>query len=220
MKSWFYYLIRFTAQIYLGWKYYLKVINLQSLPATGGMIIASNHASHLDPPLMGAAVSHRQIYFMARSTLFDNPVFGSFIHHLNAVPIIRGNGPDQDWGFYQKLLKSGNALLIFPEGTRSETGELQRGKSGFGRLVHMSQMPVYPVYIQGSFAAYPKHGQKKRVPITMIFGPEVDLADLLGQGDEKRVLREISERTMAAIAKLKTELEQRQAAGKTAQESQ
>jgi 1-acyl-sn-glycerol-3-phosphate acyltransferase len=210
MISWFYAFIRYTVRKYLEWKYYLKVIDLEILPASGGLILACNHTSNLDPPLVGATVTQRELYFMARSTLFDIPVMGTIIRHLNAVPIIRGAGPDQDWGLYLGLLKGGKALLIFPEGTRSETGDLQRGKSGFGRLVHMSQVPVFPVYIQGAFEAYPKHGPKKRVPITMIYGPQVDMADLLAQGDEKRNLREISERTMQAIAKLKAELEQRQ----------
>lgn len=212
MMTWFYYFVRFVVRKYMDWKYYLRVVNLGALPAQGGMIIACNHASHLDPPLMGVSVSHRAIYFMARSTLFNNPIFGAMIRNLHAVPIIRGNGPDQNWGLYLKLLQAGEALLIFPEGTRSEDGELQRGKSGFGRLVHMSQAPVYPVYIHGSHAAFPKHGRKKRVPITVIFGAPVDLSDLQAQGDEKRVLREISERTMTAIAQLKAEFEKTQTA--------
>jgi 1-acyl-sn-glycerol-3-phosphate acyltransferase len=211
MKTWFYNLARSVVRKYFNRKYNLQVINSDLVPARGGLILACNHVSYLDPPLIGVSIFQRQLHFIARGTLFNNPAFGALIHMLNAVPIARGQGPNQDWGRFTRLLDRGAAILIFPEGTRSENGELQRGKSGFGRLVHMSQKPVYPIYIQGAYEAYPKHGRQKRVPITVIFGPEVDLTDLQALGDEKRVLREISERTMAAIAKLKAELEQRQA---------
>jgi 1-acyl-sn-glycerol-3-phosphate acyltransferase len=75
----------------------------------------------------------------------------------------------------------------------------------------MAQKPVYPVYVHGSFEAFPKRGKLKRVPITVVIGPPVEIADLLAQGNEKRVLREISDRTMTAIAALKAEFEQERA---------
>jgi 1-acyl-sn-glycerol-3-phosphate acyltransferase len=212
MTAWVYTFMRACFRGYFRWRYYLKVVNRGAIPAEGGMIVASNHVSYLDPPLVGVAMANRPLYFMARATLFRNPVFGALIRVLNALPIERGKGPDQDWGLFLRLLDAGGALLVFPEGTRSEDGELQRGKSGFGRLVYMSKKPVYPVYVHGAYEAYPKHGKKKRVPITVVLGPKVEMEDLLAKGDEKRVLREISERTMQAIAKLKSEFAASQAA--------
>jgi 1-acyl-sn-glycerol-3-phosphate acyltransferase len=214
MKIWFYKFARSTVRKYFNRKYRLEVVNADVVPATGGLILACNHVSYLDPPLIGVSIFQRMLHFIARGTLFNNPAFGALISVLNAVPIARGQGPNQDWGRFTRLLDRGAAILIFPEGTRSEDGQLQRGKSGFGRLVYMAQKPVYPIYIQGAYEAYPKHGKQRRVPITVVFGPPVELGDLFKQGSEKRVLREISERTMAAIAQLKTELEAKQAAEK------
>jgi 1-acyl-sn-glycerol-3-phosphate acyltransferase len=210
MNQWMYRFTRWSFRVYFKWRYYLKVINPGAIPPQGGIIMACNHASFLDPPLVGAAVSNRSVYFMARSSLFNNPIFATIIRFLHALPIQRGKGPDQDWGLFLRLLDSGGALLVFPEGTRTENGELQRGKSGFARLVYMSKKPVYPVYIHGSYEAYPKHGRKQRVPITVMLGSKVELEDLFQKGDEKRVLREISERTMQAIAGLKSEFEELQ----------
>jgi 1-acyl-sn-glycerol-3-phosphate acyltransferase len=207
MKDWFYLFTRFLFRVYLKLNHGLKVINEGTVPASGGMIIASNHVSYLDPPLVGVSIYNRQLYYMARASLFRNPVFGAIIHWLHSVPIERGKGPDQDWDSFLRVVNRGDALLVFPEGTRSENGELQRGKSGFGRLVHMAQKPVYPVYVHGSYEAFPKHGKRKRVPITVVLGPPVVLNDLLEQpGTEKRILREISDRTMKAIAELKASL--------------
>jgi 1-acyl-sn-glycerol-3-phosphate acyltransferase len=144
---------------------------------------------------------------MARSTLFKPRWFGWLIHSVNARPVVRGRGPDQDWALFVNLVRKGKALLVFPEGTRTESGELQRGKSGFGRLVHLCQVPVYPAYIEGSYQAFPKGGKYSPLPIRVIFGKAVYLDDLLNQPGEKRIIREISERVLKAISGLKKELE-------------
>lgn len=193
---------------WMVWNYFhlfhrLRAVNAPVVPARGGVILAANHASYLDPPAVGAALPQRQLHFMARSSLFKIPLFGWMIHLTLAHPIKRGAGPDQDWGLFVDLLKRGEALLVFPEGTRTSDGRLQRGKSGFGRLAHMAKKPVYPVYIHGSYEAWPKTGKRSRAPITVYFGPEVPLEDLWAQSGEKRVLRQISDRVMEAIARLR-----------------
>jgi 1-acyl-sn-glycerol-3-phosphate acyltransferase len=190
----------------LGQLNHLTIHNPERFPKNGGLILASNHASHLDPPALGTAVTRacgRELHFMARSTLFKPDWWGSILHSVNSHPIIRGNGPDQDWQSFVDVVKSGYPLLVFPEGTRTQNGELQRGKSGFGKIVHMSQAPVYAAFVQGSFEAFPKGGKYHCRPISIYFGQEVLLADLLSQPEEKRVIREISDRVMQAIADLK-----------------
>ncbi|MBN1596105.1 1-acyl-sn-glycerol-3-phosphate acyltransferase [candidate division FCPU426 bacterium] len=184
----------------------LQVFERQRLPRRGGLIIASNHASHLDSMVVGSATYPLELHFMARSTLFRPFWFAWMLKKVNAHPIERGKGPDQNWGSFIQLIQSGQALLIFPEGTRTLNGELQRGKSGFGRMVHMSQAPVYPAYVDGSFKAWPKGGRYRPSAIRIIFGNAIPMADLLSQPDKKLVLREISDRAMQAIAELKAEL--------------
>jgi len=186
----------------------LKVYHSGRIPKTGGIILASNHASHLDPPMLGVATRQCELHFMARSTLFRPRWFGWLLQQVHAHPIIRGQGPNQDWNVFINLIKAGNALLVFPEGTRTETGELQRGKSGFGRLVHMTQAPVFPAYIQGTYQAWPKGGKyRPGNPVKVIFGHAVPLADLLSAPGEKRIIRQISDRVMQSIAALKEEIE-------------
>jgi 1-acyl-sn-glycerol-3-phosphate acyltransferase len=186
---------------------HLKTYNAEILPSTGPLILASNHASHLDAPCVSVAVPYRDIHFMARSTLFKPRLFGWLIRNVNAHPIIRGQGPNQDWDSFVHVLTAGGVLLVFPEGTRSLDGELQRGKSGFGKLAYMSRVPVYPVYVRGSYQAWPKGGKLRPRPVSVHFGWPVALNDLLDQPEEKRVLRDISDRVMQAIAELKKEAE-------------
>lgn len=206
----------FRPQIRVGFQWFcdLRVHHRERIPAAGPMLLASNHASYLDPALLGGVLVQRELHFMARSTLFRNPFFGGLIRRTNAHPIERGKGPDQDWDSFLNVLGEGKALLVFPEGTRTLTGELQPGKSGFGKLAHMSRVPVYPAYIHGTYQMWPKGGKFKFAPVRVYFGNAVPLEDLLGLPPEKRVLRQISSRVMEAIAELKKEAE----AGQTGSE--
>jgi len=200
--NFYYKLARFLHVIFFRIFYNLKVKGLENIPKTGGLFLASNHASYFDPPLIGTAIPNREVHFIARSTLFKNIIFSKIIKTFNAHPIERGKGPDQNWEYFINLLKQGAVLVVFPEGTRTPDGNLQRGKSGFGRLVYLSKMPVYPVYIKGSYAAWPKGKRPAFKPITVIFGKKVDLNDLLSLPHEKKVLKTISQRVMQAIEKL------------------
>jgi len=196
------------AELILRLFFRLKVKGWKKIPKQGGLLLASNHASYLDPPVIAVGVQRREIHFMARSTLFKRGGFGRLISSVNAHPVVRGQGPNQDWELFKGVLKSGGALLVFPEGTRTKNGELQRGKTGFAKLAYMSQMPVYPAYIHGSYAAWHKGGRIRRRPVSVIFGDQVELGDLYARPEEKRVFREISERVMRAIAGLKKEFEE------------
>lgn len=209
--TWFYTCGFILSSLWLRIFHRLKVNRQKRLPSQGGFILAGNHASLMDPNVLGVAAWPRDLYFMARSTLFRPRWFGWLLHKVHARPVARGKGPEQDWDLFVKLVREGKVLLVFPEGTRSEDGKLQRGKSGFGRLAHMSQVPVYPAYIQGSYSAWPKSGKYRCWrPVSVHFGEAVLLEDLLAQPGEKRVLRQISDRTMEAIAALESEVRESQ----------
>ncbi len=214
IMTWFYTTGYILSSLWLRIFHRLKAYWQKQLPSQGGFILASNHASMLDPTALGVAAWPRELYFMARSTLFRPRWFGWLLHMVHARPVTRGKGPEQDWDLFVKLVRAGKALLVFPEGTRTEDGKLQRGKSGFGRLAHKCQAPVYPAYIQGSYAAWPKSGKYRcGRPVSVYFGPEVPLGDLLEQPGEKKILRQISGRTMEAIAALEAEVRANQATG-------
>ncbi|MBS0655119.1 MAG: 1-acyl-sn-glycerol-3-phosphate acyltransferase [Verrucomicrobia bacterium] len=120
----------------------------------GGAIIAANHASHFDPPLI--AISWPEpIHFLARKSLFDVPLLRPVITRLNAHPL----GGKHDLSSLKlacRLLQEGKKILVFPEGTRSTDGEISEFKNGISLLAKRSGCPVIPTYIHGSFDLWPR----------------------------------------------------------------
>lgn len=177
---WLYALSRIVLRAWLGWKFKISVHGVEHVPATGGIILASNHASYLDPPVIGVPIKQRDVRYMARDTLFRNPVVSWIFHHIGVVPLSREKG---DVGAIKTaigLLKKGACVCLFPEGTRTVDGRLQPAKGGIGFLIAKAAVPVVPVYIKGSFEAFPK-GAKKMIshPISVTYGPPIQPDELI-----------------------------------------
>lgn len=119
------------------------------------MIVASNHASHLDPVLVGSA-TERRLTFLARSTLFEPRFFGALIRALGAVPIEREGVGIGGLRAALTVLGQGGAVLVFPEGTRSRDGELGSFRTGAVRIAQRSGAPIVPVWVEGSRRAMPR----------------------------------------------------------------
>jgi 1-acyl-sn-glycerol-3-phosphate acyltransferase len=115
----------------------------------GGVILASNHRSFLDPFLIGCCLG-RPIYFVAKRELFERPLLGWFLNCLGAFPIRRGESDDESMATALTLLERGQAVVIFPEGTRIRTGPLAKPKRGVGRLALQSGARIVPIAITGS----------------------------------------------------------------------
>lgn len=155
----------------------ITVQGLENLKGVGPYIFAANHSSHLDAPLVLAALPlpwRLQLKVAAAADYFFNKGWKSALVStvINAFPFVRkGEGCAASLLTAQQLLQAGNSLLIFPEGTRSQTGQLQPFKRGTGRLVAGTNAAVVPVWIDGAHAAMPK-GSKwpRRQPITVSFG--------------------------------------------------
>jgi 1-acyl-sn-glycerol-3-phosphate acyltransferase len=146
-----------------------EITGRENLPASGGVILAPNHISHLDPPLVGSAVT-RPVYFMAKAELFRVPVLGSLIRRTHAFPVNRGAADRQAIRHAQELLAQGQVLVMFPEGHRSEDGCLQTPELGVAMIAARAGVPVVPVAVMGSNRALPKgafflHPAKIRVQI-------------------------------------------------------
>jgi 1-acyl-sn-glycerol-3-phosphate acyltransferase len=174
----------------------------EHVPSAGPVLIASNHASVLDPALVGVATA-RELTFLAKAELFDIPLFGGFIRRLNAHPVRREGSDAAALRTALRLLEEGRALLVFPEGTRSEDGQLGPGKPGVGMLAVLSGAPVVPAYIDGSGRAWPR-GQRlpHRSHITVYFGPAFRVAR--GEGPGRKGQYEAAARLMmAAIARVR-----------------
>ena len=128
----------------------LKTHNAKIIPKKGGIILAGNHISDWDPPFVGAAVP-RGVHFMAKSELFSNPLMGAFLGALGAFPVYRKAAVNKEaLETAARLVNGGQALIIFPEGTRSKTGRLLPPRAGVGYIAHSTGATVYPFYVRGT----------------------------------------------------------------------
>jgi len=134
--------------VYFRW----RVFNADRVPVTGGVILAANHASFIDPPLVGAAL-FRPINYLARESLFRFPVVGAVLRSWNAVPVNRDGGGAAGLKAILDRLLAGGGIILFPEGTRTLDGRLQPARSGVGLTVIKSTAPVVPVRVFGSYEA-------------------------------------------------------------------
>ena len=128
---------------------------VEPLPKTGPLIVLSSHQSHLDPLLLGLACD-RRLSSLARSSLFHFAPFGAVIAALDAVPIDRGSSAIKAMKVVIARLKRGAAVTIFPEGSRTEDGQLGEFKSGFALIAKRAAAPIVPVAIVGGFECWPR----------------------------------------------------------------
>jgi len=186
-----------------------KVYGIKNVPKTGGVIIASNHASYLDPPAVGASSRRiRMTHFMARDTLFKKGFMNWFLHKVGVIPLDREKGDLKAMKTSIALLKDGASVALFPEGTRSENGELQPSKPGIGFLVAKGDAPVVPVYVHGSYEAWSKNsGGLKRLPVTVIYGKLITTEEIRGLGKGREAYAQIGELIMERIAEQKADFE-------------
>lgn len=149
----FYRMIHSLAKAYFRLFYHHKVFGAHYLP-TGPCLLAPNHASFFDPPLV-AISCNEEIHFLARGSLFKNGLFNKFISKLNAYPV---TGTVQDISSIRliiKLLKENKKVVIFPEGKRSKDGTILPIKPGIGLLISHSQSPIIPIYLHGTYDIWP-----------------------------------------------------------------
>ena len=186
-----------------------KVYGIKNVPKTGGVIIASNHASYIDPPAVGASSRKmRMTHFMARDTLFRNPLMGGFLRKVGVIPLDRDRGDIKAMKTAIQLLRDGASVALFPEGTRSMDGTLQPAKPGIGFLVAKGNAPVVPVYVHGSYEAWSKHsGGMKCKPVSVIFGQLITQEEIRGLGEGRDAYGQIGELIMKRIAELKENFE-------------
>jgi 1-acyl-sn-glycerol-3-phosphate acyltransferase len=130
----------------LGWR--LKIEGVENVPRQGPIIIAANHRSYADPPLIGVSMP-REVHFMAKAELFRFKPFGWLIGALNAHPLNR-SGDIAAFREAQRILEAGYAVIVFPEGRRIKSDELAPPKAGVGMLSSLAKVPVVPAYIHNS----------------------------------------------------------------------
>jgi len=173
-----------------------RVIGAENLRFDGPAIIASNHVSFLDPPFVGQAFDE-PLYFFARKTLFDHPIAGKVLREWQTIPIDRDKPDTASLKATIRLLKSGKKVLMFPEGTRSPDGQLQKGEAGVGLFLAKTGAPVLPVRIFGSYEAYPRGAKFLRPSsITLVVGQKYqpDLSAIHGRDLYQAVADEVMHR--------------------------
>src|SRR5688572_11333131 len=161
---WFFYKAYFRARFY----------NPERVPSEGPVILACNHASYLDPPLVGSGL-RRDINYLAREDLFRFPAIGWVLRNWNSVPVDREGGGARGLKAILDRLLNGGAIILFPEGTRSRDGSLQPARSGIGLTVIKSTAPVIPVRVFGTFEAFGRHMKVPRPrKISVKYGSPMD----------------------------------------------
>ena len=202
---------------YLGWtgfrtlfRFYFRwrVYNPERVPLQGPVILASNHASFLDPPLVGAGL-RRAINYLARENLFRFPVMGWVLHRWQVVPVDREGGGARGLKAILDRLLAGGAIIMFPEGTRSRDGKLQPARAGIGLAVIKSTAPVVPVRTFGTFEAYGRHMRLPRPRrVAVKYGRPMAFEQLRAEAKAcskerlKQIYQQAANEIMTAIAQL------------------
>lgn len=181
-----------------------EIAGLENVPHSGPFLVASNHASHLDPPLVGCHIP-RQMAFFARKTLWKPGVAAWWLDGVGAIPVDRDGGSDVSAiKNVLRTLQAGKALTLFPEGTRSPDGTLQTPKSGVGMIACRARVPVVPVRIFNSHIAFGKGGGfRPGTRVSIVYGKLLQPADYDDPKAGKERYQLASEKIMAAISVLR-----------------
>lgn len=180
----------------------LRVVHRERMINHGPVILASNHESYLDPPLVGS-VPDRAIYFLARKSLLAGPFFGWLLPKLNVIPVDQEGNDRSALKALIRILRAGEGTLVFPEGERTADGRLRPALPGLGFVIAKTLAPVVPMRIFGAREAWPRGSSRVRFrPITVVVGEPIyfTAADLQPPG--KDVYLRLSQRVMDAIAAL------------------
>src|SRR4029077_17698746 len=202
----FYYWLGYHFSRLIGRLFFrFRVVRQERMIQSGPVILAMNHQSYLDPPLAGTTCN-RAIYFLARRTLLDVPLLGWLLPKLNVIPVNQEGVDRSAIKALIRVLKAGNAALVFPEGSRTLDGNLQPAEPGLGLVIAKTLAPVVPMRIFGAHEALRRGGGGLDfVPITIVIGEPIlfSAADLDPAG--KNLYVRLSERVMKAIATLRLE---------------
>ena len=176
---------------------------LENVPKSGGVLLVANHQSFFDPPLIGGALTTRDTDFLARGGLFKFKPFAWLISTLNATPIKQGAG---DTGAMKEVIKRLNehkAVIVFPEGSRSDDGKVQPFERGISVLLKRAKCVVVPVGIAGVYEVWPRHRSLPRVfakPVAIVYGDPITTEELLENGTDEAI-KSIQKRVETLVAR-------------------
>jgi 1-acyl-sn-glycerol-3-phosphate acyltransferase len=176
-----------------------RIFGEENIPP-GGCLLASNHDSFFDPPLIGCTLECAP-HYLARKTLFDHPLFGSAIRALKAHPIDQERPDMAGLKRIISVAQKGGAIVLFPEGSRSWDGQLQPAQPGIGLVVAKARVPVVPIRIFGAHHAWPRGGKPRPfTPITVVIAPPITFSPVNKDRDAYQNIGDEIMRAIAAIA--------------------
>ena len=167
----------------------LRHEGMGNVPPTGSVLLLSNHQSYLDPSLVGVAAG-RDIYYLARKSLFKNPLLALYIRSVNGVPVDHTGVAKEGLKTVIDLLQARQAVVVYPEGERTHTGEMQPLKPGIHLILKKVPVPVVPIGIAGAYQAFPR--TRKLPLLSPLFWPATGGALAVSVGkplDPERLLK-------------------------------
>jgi len=198
-----------AVQLLLGWTLRFAFLTrrdgVEKIPSRGPVILASNHPSYLDAPLVVACV-RRPVFYLGKHTILNSSFGSFFLKRLGGgIPVDAQTGGNLDaLQAGLRVLSRGFALGICPEGTRSPDGRLMRGRTGVAMFAFRTGTPVYPVAIEGTFRAWPVRRKLPRLftPTGIVVGDPVTVTRDARAADDPRLCRQLTDEIMARLGNL------------------
>jgi 1-acyl-sn-glycerol-3-phosphate acyltransferase len=186
---------------FMRWPLRLSARGLENVPDGGGFVIASNHVSNVDPWPVAFPLYPRQVHFMGKAELFENPAMRWFLTHVGAFPVRRGERDAESFKTAVRLARGGGVVAMFPEGTRRTKGlrkkHVARPHPGAARIALAADVPLVPAALAGT-------GRLGREPVRVAYGPPLEPPD--DEVPRREAGRILTERLMEEIARLESEL--------------
>ncbi len=189
------FLVKVIAKVFLGWKH----SGSENIPSSGGAVIASNHISYFDPPIVGSGTK-REVYFLAKKELFGKWYSPLLISNLNTIPVRRGRFDRASYLKAIEIAKRGEILVLFPEGTRSKDGKLKAGKTGAAKVSIEAGVPVIPACIRNSNRIKQVLFSADRVEV--LYGKPIYPSEFDSNQSEKERLTQFTAEIMRRIGEL------------------
>lgn len=204
--KWPYWFVYTFARLFFRLFFRLQVHGLEHFRPGAG-IIAANHVSLYDPEVVSISCPE-EVHFLAKESLFRIPVLGKLIRILNSHPISRDSSDVATFRLIIRLLQEGKKVILFPEGSRSDDGDIQPLEKGLPFLVHKAKCSIFPTYVSGAFEAWPRSRKFPKLwgRIRCYFGPPIEWSEFENM-EKKEAMQAINERTHAALCALKTKAE-------------
>ena len=187
LRAWiWWYFLEISCYLWLLIAYRYRSWGARSVPDRGPVLLVANHQSFLDPVILGVAGHHRPFHAMARATLFRHPVFGWLIRTLRAIPIDQENSDVGALRHCLRVLREGRALVVFPEGARTEDGSIGPFAPGTMLLIKRAHPLVVPVAIEGAHRVWPRDRALPRLSgrIASMYGRPIPARTLLAMGTD------------------------------------